>query len=169
MNFFKELRTAAREVAVQFGDSLDLTVDIASLQFVEWPGAFRGLYLFRAVTLSGEWRQVSVTQELANSGKRLRLSAPGIVRVVNLGDFRDRVVALVRAREKSQGQVISDACFDNYFRKTGTAADHAEAALRAEHDAEVATTGAELRAAEARAEESWARSMGLPPFPFQTE
>jgi len=151
-NIFNSIRSAAKYVAVEFAEGMNLEVDLESADLVRFPGAWRGLWVFNAVDVGGYLKQVSVMMEPGTVPNEVRLMSPGIVRRVNLDDFKARVGAAIASRPKSQGQTVSDACYENW---------KAEKAGREAFSAVVGCTGAP-----APQPENWPAGR---PFPHQAE
>lgn len=118
-NIWTAIRERAAEVADQFAASMNAEVDAEGAHFIPLPGAWRGLWIFRTVNVSGETKEMSVMQEPLVSGLGVRLMSPGIVRYVSLAAFKERIQDLVRSREKSQGQVVSEAAYENAHQPGG--------------------------------------------------
>lgn len=117
-NIFREIRAAAVEVATEFAAGQNLEVDEAGPVLVRFPGQWRGLWVFNAVNVGGDLKELSVMMEPGGWGwpNHVRLMSPGIVRRVSLVPFQRRTEALLASRPKSQGQVVSDAAFENAKR-----------------------------------------------------
>lgn len=120
-NIFDDVRAAAADVASEFAASQNLELDGQSAYLVRFPVAWRGLWVFNAVSVAGDLKQVSVMMEpSAKEGAReVRLMSPGIVRRVSLDGFKARVSKALAARPKSQGQTVSDAAYDNWKSERG--------------------------------------------------
>jgi len=117
-NIFQELRSAAADVASEFAASLNLELDGQSAQLLRLPGAWRGLWIFTAVNVGGDFKELAVMMEPSapEDPREVRLMSPGIVRRVSLEPFKARVSEALAAQPKSQGQTVSDACYANWQR-----------------------------------------------------
>jgi len=153
-NIFNSIRAAAKYVAAEFGASQNLEVDLKSGRLVQLPGEWRGLWLFDAVNVGGDFKKLGVMMEpSAKEGAReVRLMSPGILRRVCLEPFQARVAKALAEQPKSQGQTVSDACFANW--KAAQAEREAFAAV-------VVGTGAPVPQPE-----NWPAGR---PFPHQSE
>jgi hypothetical protein len=153
-NIFQDIRQAAVAVAVEFAEGQNLEVDLDSADLVRFPGEWRGLWVFNAVSVAGDLKQVSVMMEpSAKEGAReVRLMSPGIVRRVSLDGFKARVSKALAARPKSQGQTVSDTAYANWKAERG------------EREAFAAVVG--CTGAPAPQPENWPAGR---PFPHQAE
>lgn len=118
-NIWTAIRERAAEVADQFAASMNAEVDAEGAHFIPLPGAWRGLWIFRTVNVSGETKEMSVMQEPLVSGLGIRFMSPGVIRYLSLDAFRDRIQDLMGQRQKSQGQVVSEAVYENAHKPGG--------------------------------------------------
>lgn len=115
-SIFQPIRKAAVAVAQEFAQSQNLELDTPSIRLVRFPGAWRGLWLFDAVNPGGDLKELAVMMEPDPAQNAVRLMSPGIVQRVSLVPFQRRTEALLASRPKSQGQVVSDAAYENAKR-----------------------------------------------------
>lgn len=120
-NIFQDIRQAAEDVASEFGASQNLEVDVRSAQLVKFPGQWRGLWIFNAVNVAGDFKELAVMMEPSgpDGAREVRLMSPGILRRVCLAPFRARVADALAKQPKSQGQFVSDVCYANWKREQG--------------------------------------------------
>lgn len=103
---------------MEFAKGQLLELDWTSVRLVKLPGQWRGLWVFSAVNVGGDLKDVSVMMEPGAPGlpDYVRLMAPGILHLVSLKSFKRRTEALLASRPKSQGQTVSDAAYENAKR-----------------------------------------------------